>query len=158
MPTPIELNFIDDFEPFKRATTANKSQFGHIGILGGDDGMSGAVMISGQAALRSGAGRVTLLSRQTHAQLLNLLQPELMTKSIESLADIKPLLAVIDVLAMGPGLGKSEWAENLFLECIRHPLPIVMDADALNLLATHQHKRHNWILTPHPGKLRDCWV
>ncbi len=152
MPLQIPLNFANDFRPLARNTDSHKAQFGRVGILGGDTGFSGAIILAGQAALRTGAGLVTLLSRLSHAAVLNLAQPELMVAAIETTQEFKEFLPKIDVLAIGPGMGQSAWAENLFLESLHCSLPMILDADALNLLAKYPHRRDDWILTPHPGE------
>ena len=109
----------------------------------------------GLAALRSGAGLVTLFTRAEHAAHLNLTQPELMVRSAENLPDLKPLRETASVVALGPGLGQSEWAEAVFRECLGYPPPMVVDADGLRLLARFPSRRKNWILTPHPGEAAD---
>ena len=136
----------------RRLATAHKGDFGHVLVIGGNHGMSGAVRLAGEAALRSGAGLVSVATRPAQAALLPLVRPELMCQGIDAPADLAPLLARATVIAIGPGLGRDAWARALLAAVLAAPLPLVLDADALNLLAESPSKRHNWILTPHPGE------
>ena len=136
----------------RRSATAHKGEFGHVLVIGGNHGMSGAVRLAGEAALRSGAGLVSVATRPAQAALLPLVRPELMCHGIDDPADIVPLLARATVVAIGPGLGQDAWARALLAAVLATPLPLVVDADALNLLAGSPSQRQNWILTPHPGE------
>lgn len=135
-----------------RRRTAHKGDFGHVLVIGGDHGMNGAARLAGEAALRSGAGRVSLATRQAHAASLAAACPELMCHGIETTAGLKPLLARADVVVAGPGLGRSDWAQQLLSATLESAQPLVLDADALNLLAGEPLTRADWILTPHPGE------
>ncbi|MCL4780657.1 MAG: NAD(P)H-hydrate dehydratase [Gammaproteobacteria bacterium] len=135
-----------------RPTNAHKGSFGHVLIVGGDHGMSGAVRLAGEAALRAGAGLVTVATRPEHALLLPLGRPELMCSGVAVCADLDVLLARATVVACGPGLGRGEWSRQLFDKVVASGLPLVLDADALNLLAERKLHRDDWILTPHPGE------
>lgn len=131
----------------------HKGNAGHVLIIGGDEGMSGAVRLAGESALRSGAGLVTIATHPKHAALLNLTRPELMCKGIDPSSDLKSLLKRADVVVIGPGLGSSSWAAKLLQLVLSTDLPLIVDADALNLIAQEkQITRKNWILTPHPGE------
>ena len=79
-------------------------------------------------------------------------RPELMCHGIDSEADLAPLLKKADVLVIGPGLGQSEWAKMLLGAVVPCKQPLVVDADALNLLAQENMQHANWVLTPHPGE------
>jgi ADP-dependent NAD(P)H-hydrate dehydratase / NAD(P)H-hydrate epimerase len=136
----------------RRSATAHKGDFGHVLVVGGNHGMSGAVRLAGEAALRSGAGLVSVATRPVQAALLPLVRPELMCHGIDEPSEILPLLARATVVALGPGLGQDAWARALLAAVLATPLPLVLDADALNLLAGSPSQRHNWILTPHPGE------
>lgn len=136
----------------RRSATAHKGDFGHVLVVGGNHGMSGAVRLAGEAALRSGAGLVSVATRPVQAALLPLVRPELMCHGIDEPSEIVPLLARATVVALGPGLGQDAWARALLAAVLATPLPLVLDADALNLLADSPSQRHNWILTPHPGE------
>lgn len=136
----------------KRAPAAHKGQFGHVLIVGGDFGMSGAARMAGEAAQRVGAGLVSIATRQEHAALLSSTRPELMCHGVANAGELKPLLEKASMVAIGPGLGTSEWAEELKSEVMSCDLPLLVDADALNLLAKEKLQRGNWVLTPHPGE------
>jgi NAD(P)H-hydrate epimerase len=136
----------------KRAPCAHKGQFGHVLIIGGDYGMSGAVRMAGEAAQRVGAGLVSIATRKHHAAIISSSRPELMCHGVEFAIDLKPLLEKATVVAIGPGLGTSKWAEELKSEVMTTELPMVVDADAINLLAKEKFRRENWVLTPHPGE------
>jgi len=136
----------------KRDKESHKGVFGHALIIGGDIGMSGAARMASEAALRTGAGLVSLATRSAHAAIINSTRPEMMSYPVEDENALLTLLDIANVVAVGPGLGKSEWASTLFAAAINNEKPLVVDADALNLLADKQVKRENWILTPHPGE------
>lgn len=136
----------------RRARCAHKGHFGHVLIVGGDHGYSGAARLAAEAAARSGAGLVSVATRASHAALLNLARPELMVHGVERPEQLAPLLAKVNVAAVGPGLGHSEWAHALFAAALESGKPLVLDADALNLLAQAPQRRDDWVLTPHPGE------
>ncbi len=136
----------------RRARGAHKGDFGHVLVIGGDHGFSGAVRMAGEAALRTGAGLVTVATRPEHAALLNTARPELMCHGVADASVLAPLLQRATVIAIGPGLGQTAWSRALFNTALESKLPLVVDADALNLLASEPARRDNWILTPHPGE------
>ncbi len=136
----------------QRRRTAHKGNYGHVLVIGGALGYSGAVRLAGEAALRVGAGLVSLATHPEHATVLNLDRPELMCHGIRTVAQLNHLLEKATVLVLGPGLGQCEWATSLFQAATAAQQPIVMDADALNLLAQSPATNPNWILTPHPGE------
>jgi len=133
-----------------RPQNANKGLYGHVVIVGGDEGMGGAMQLAGKAALRTGAGLVSLVTRKSHAPYLNLTQPELMCHGVEDHKELQAALKPATVIALGPGLGQSSWARDLFQTALQTELPLVVDADGLNLLAQQPVRKSNWILTPHP--------
>ncbi len=135
-----------------RAENTHKGIFGHAVIVGGAPGMSGAVRIAGEAALRAGAGMVTLLTSPEHAASLNQGRPELMVRGIESADDAVPWLAKADVVAIGPGLGLDDRARSLLAASLESAKPLIIDADALTLLAESGAVPAEAILTPHPGE------
>ncbi len=135
-----------------RKRSAHKGDFGHLLLVGGGPGMPGAIRLAGEAALRSGAGRVSVATHPSHSSAMSTGRPELMCHAIDKLSDLKPLLDKVDTLAIGPGLGTDKWGRSLFNEIVKSDLPMVVDADALNLLAASTVRRDNWILTPHPGE------
>ncbi len=139
-----------------RPRNSHKGQFGHVIAVGGIDGMSGAIRLCGEAALRSGAGRVTLATDPAHASLINLSRPELMVKAVGDNAELLSLLGEDHVVAVGPGLGGTSWSESLFKTCFETQATLVVDADGLNVLAQLSQRktimRDHWILTPHPAE------
>ncbi|MGH8462210.1 MAG: NAD(P)H-hydrate dehydratase [Stenotrophobium sp.] len=135
-----------------RRTDAHKGCHGHVLLVGGNAGMSGAILLAARAALRAGAGLVSVATRASHAAWLAASQPELMCHGIERASDLTQLLQHASVVAMGPGLGQDEWSRSLYSAVIESDLPLVVDADALNLLAHQPARSERWVLTPHPGE------
>jgi NAD(P)H-hydrate epimerase len=135
-----------------RPRFAHKGHYGHALVVGGDHGYSGAARLAAEAAGRVGAGLVSVATREDHAALFNLARPELMCHGVESRESLQALLARATVIAIGPGLGRSDWARELFEAVLATELLLVVDADGLNLLAERPTRRENWILTPHPGE------
>lgn len=136
----------------KRQRNSHKGDFGRLLVVGGAPGMPGAVRICGEAALRSGAGAVTIATHPSHSAFVPSNRPELMCHGVVSTTDLQPLIEAADVVALGPGLGIDDWSRNLFDATLRSDKPLVLDADALNLLANGEHSSRQWILTPHPGE------
>nr|WP_075968176.1 bifunctional ADP-dependent NAD(P)H-hydrate dehydratase/NAD(P)H-hydrate epimerase [Immundisolibacter cernigliae] len=135
-----------------RRRGAHKGDFGHVLVIGGDHGYGGAVRLAGEAAARAGAGLTSVATRPAHVPALIAGRPELMARGVDTAADLAPLLARASVLAVGPGLGQGDFGRALFGAALDSGLPLVVDADALNLLAAAPERRENWILTPHPGE------
>jgi NAD(P)H-hydrate epimerase len=142
---------IDSLLP-RRKRTAHKGDFGHVLVIGGGKGMPGAVLLCGEAALRAGAGRVSVATDPSHSAVIIKSRPELMSHAISGAADLEPLLATADVIAFGPGLGRSEWAGELVEALQKDDRPAVWDADALNWLAESPDRADHRIITPHPGE------
>jgi len=136
----------------KREADAHKGDFGHVLVVGGNRGMSGAVRLAAEAAARCGAGLVSVASRAEHVCGLNAGCYELMVHGVRQAAELAPLLSRASVVVIGPGLGRGRWSRQLFERVVASGLPLVVDADALNLLARDPLSRDNWILTPHPGE------
>lgn len=142
-----------------RKRNAHKGDFGHVLIVGGGPGMPGAVRLCGEAALRSGAGLVSLATHPSHHAMLTVGRPELMCHAVQSAEDLAALLERATVIAIGPGLGTGEWSRAMFETVMHSDLPLVVDADALNLLSQSELRKPDWILTPHPGeaaRLLEC--
>lgn len=135
----------------KRARCAHKGKFGHALLIGGQASMAGAIRLAGESALRTGSGLVSLATDPVHAAWLNLNRPELMVHAVQA-RDIADALTGKTVVGLGPGLGKTTWSQSLWAEALKTDLPLVLDADALNLLAQAPQPRQNWILTPHPAE------
>lgn len=136
----------------RRTRDAHKGRHGHVLIVGGNHGMAGAVALAGEAALRAGAGLVTVATRAEHLMMLNARRPELMCRSVANTADLAPLMAKADVIVLGPGLGLDAWAAALYGAVQDSGKPLVLDADGINLLAQQPDHRSDRILTPHPGE------
>ncbi len=135
-----------------RRPTSHKGRFGHVLVVGGNHGMGGAARMAGEAALRAGAGLVSVATRPGNVAAITGNRPELMCHGIEDARGLAALLGRASVLALGPGLGQDDWARQLWSRCLDAGLPTVIDADGLNLLAEGPQRAGNWILTPHPGE------
>lgn len=136
----------------RRPRDSHKGDFGHVLVVGGGAGMPGAVRLCGEAALRSGAGRVSIATDPAHAAVVVSSCPELMSHGVANVEDFEALLGSANVVAIGPGLGTSDWARTLLAAVSATDTPSVWDADALNLLAEHGDKDEKRIITPHPGE------
>ena len=143
-----------------RARSAHKGDNGHVLCLGGNQGLGGAIRMSAEAALRSGAGLVSVVCHPDHAGAMSQARPELMCQGMRDAAGDAPglqsLVQAASVIALGPGLGAAArdaaFGDGLFAAAMHAPRPLVVDADALNRLADAPQARGNWILTPHPGE------
>ena len=120
--------------PFRKAHM-HKGYFGHVLVIGGNIGMSGAAQMTGLGALRAGAGLVSIATHPDHAKLINIAHPELMCHGVKDEKELKPLIEKATVIAIGPGLGQDEWANNLLDVALKCDKPLVVDADALNILS-----------------------
>jgi len=134
-----------------RRRTAHKGDHGRVLVIGGL-AMAGAARLAGEAALRTGAGLVTIATSAANAATVVGSRPELIAHPVGNRPGLAPMLAAADAVAIGPGLGVDRRARRLFDEAIDGDRPIVVDADALNLLSTRPRRRADWILTPHPGE------
>ena len=135
-----------------RKRNSHKGEFGHVVVLGGDVGMAGAPVLAASAALAVGAGRCTLASHKDHVHYASMSHPELMTVALDQSQRLQNILAQASVLALGPGLGTGDWAQEAWQRVSTFSGKMVVDADGLNLLAQSPRQNHNWILTPHPGE------
>lgn len=136
----------------RRPRDAHKGDLGHVLVVGGAPGFSGAARLAGEGALRAGAGLVSVATHPAHAAVLNLGRPELMVAAVTTITDLAPLLARATAVAIGPGLGQDPWWRELLTPVLASGKPLVLDADALNWLARHPLRREDWVLTPHPGE------
>lgn len=145
---------VEDYRPFlkPRLRDWHKGLSGHVLIVGGGPGFSGASRLAAEAALRVGAGLVTIATHPDHAALLNITRPEIMCHGIHNVSELNQLLERADVLILGPGLTQNDWALHLFQAVVSQSHPMVVDADGLNLLAKHPMHHDHWVLTPHPGE------
>ena len=130
-----DLNIIDRDYVFnflqRRSLSSHKGDFGHIGIFGSGKGMHGASLLAGEAALRSGAGKVSIFMHSSHRELIDNPRSELILNFIDNILEVESIMNNLDVLVLGPGLGKDKWASDIFDFIIKYPQPKVIDADGL---------------------------
>jgi NAD(P)H-hydrate epimerase len=137
----------------RRARKAHKGDFGRVLIVGSGVGMPGAVRLAGEACLRVGAGLVTVAVAPENVGAIASGRPELICLPLSDVEGLREPIERADVVAIGPGLGRSAWAHRALDAVLESDKPLVVDADALNLIAEAGPKRRdNWILTPHPGE------
>ena len=136
----------------RRRRDAHKGHNGHVLVIGGAPGYGGAVWLAAVAAARVGAGLVSVGSRNNAAFVGLATRPEIMAHTLTRPNEPKKLLQLATVCAIGPGLGRQPLSASWLKQAMRHPLPLIVDADALNLLAEKPSVRDNWIITPHPGE------
>lgn len=152
--TPERISGVLQRRPFE----AHKGQFGHVAVIGGSPGLNGAAILAAQGALRGGAGLVTILARgQSYPALCALAPPEIMVRQVDSYKSAAD--PAFDVLVVGPGLGSGEWDQEVLNLLVHDQRPVVVDADALNLLAgndpgTIANAPGERLLTPHPGEMK----
>lgn len=135
-----------------RSQNTHKGDFGCVLVVGGGDGMAGAVRLAGEAALRGGAGRVAVSTSRENKVAVASGCPELMVHGIDDRGELTELVKRADIIVAGPGLGQGDWSQAMLAAVLESRCPKVIDADALNLLARDPVKQQNWILTPHPGE------
>jgi hydroxyethylthiazole kinase-like uncharacterized protein yjeF len=171
MAFPEPLNALTQIASLKRAPDEHKGNAGKVILVGGSPGMAGALILAGNACLHLGAGWTILEMLDPASAHANLDHPELMVHLADQHAQTVLENEKPDVIAIGPGLGKSDLA-HVWLEAAlaTQNIPLVIDADALNLIAgsnqllSELQKRNQTfpglsVLTPHPGeagKLLDC--
>jgi ADP-dependent NAD(P)H-hydrate dehydratase / NAD(P)H-hydrate epimerase len=151
-----------------RLREANKGDFGHILVIGGSLGKAGAAAMAGMAALRSGAGLVTVACPRSVQPTVASFAPEIMTEplaeseagtlALKSFGRIEQLLHRKDVVVIGPGLGRDTETDELVRKLVSTitDAKIVLDADGLNAFASYPKELHSeslLILTPHPGEM-----
>jgi ADP-dependent NAD(P)H-hydrate dehydratase / NAD(P)H-hydrate epimerase len=137
-----------------RKRGAHKGSHGRVLIIGGGSGMPGALRLAGEAALRVGAGLVTVAGATENLVSVTATRPELIYLPVSSVTNLDEALREASVLAVGPGLGRGDWAQRLWSQVLRaQGAPAIVDADALNLLAASPTRLPaDWIITPHPGE------
>lgn len=154
----LEADLIGAWMPPRRRG-AHKGDFGHALILGGAPGFGGAALIAADACARLGAGKVSLATAPEHVTASLVHRPEVMVHGVRGGSDLGVLPDQADVLVVGPGLGQGSWGQAMLQVALGAGKPLVVDADALNLLASRftgevrdVTRRDGWILTPHPGE------
>ncbi|MDZ7810575.1 MAG: NAD(P)H-hydrate dehydratase [Arhodomonas sp.] len=126
-------------------------------MIGGDHGFGGAVRLAAEAAARSGAGLVSVATRKRHVAPLLAGRPEVMAHAVDSPGTLEPLLRRATVLAVGPGLGQEPWGRGMMAAAADFDGPVVLDADALNLLATEAPSANpRRVTAPIPARRRGC--
>ena len=139
----------------QRQANAHKGQHGSVAIIGGSDGMVGAALLAARAALLLGSGRTYANLLAKDAPSVDLLHPEIMMRSTRNLEELKQL----DCVMIGPGLGLLSSAKDLLKNWLKKDIPLVLDADALNLIATHtslvdavKERTAPTVITPHASE------
>jgi ADP-dependent NAD(P)H-hydrate dehydratase / NAD(P)H-hydrate epimerase len=136
-----------------RPRAAHKGDFGRVLIIAGGQGMAGAARLAGEGALRSGAGLVTIATAPENVAAIVAGRPELICHGVRSVEELAPLLAAASVVAIGPGLGIDAWSRMMLDAALVAAKPLVIDADAINLLAAGGLRPPSMsVLTPHPGE------
>lgn len=141
----------------KRKASSHKGSFGHVLIVGGNEGMPGAIILAAKAALRTGAGLVTIVTVAENLQAISAAVPEAMVKTctINNISNTltEVFVAGITHVAIGMGLGQDDWSLALLRFCVQLEKPMLVDADALSLLAKYDVKiTSSLVITPHPGE------
>ena len=144
----------------KRQAFGHKGSYGHVLVVGGHADMGGAVIMSAEAAFHAGAGKVSVVCHAKHHQAILARSPNIMVRDINALdqESIQHLLTQIDAVCFGMGLGRDEWAEQVYLEWFNllnqsSHLEVVLDADGLWFLAKHPQKLNPHVYaTPHSGE------
>ncbi|WP_298771649.1 NAD(P)H-hydrate dehydratase [uncultured Shewanella sp.] len=140
-----------------RVKDAHKGDNGKVTVIGGDEGMLGAVMMASEACLRGGAGLVSVISKPEHLLAVNVIRPEVMFCACEKLTNkVSRRIDWANIIVIGPGLGRELWGKVLLdavkLSLKHTPKPCVIDADALYLLKGQSWHYRQWVLTPHTGE------
>ena len=142
-----------------RNSESHKGDFGHVLVVAGNIGFGGAALLSSKAAIKIGAGLVSLATRSEHLQAALSFAPEVMTKPVDSGQSLENYLDSSTVICLGPGLGKDYWSEQMIYKSLenthKNKTPILIDADGLNLLPEFSKKLplpKKIVLTPHLGE------
>lgn len=145
-----------NLDAIRRKKDAHKGSHGSLIVLGGQDGMLGALLLAKRAALLGGAGRVYACAMASNSPMVDMLYPEVMYRSFNQLPELS---STIDAYVIGPGLGQSTLAIAWIEFCLLQDKPVLLDADALNLLAVTpalaeavKQRQAPTIITPHPGE------
>lgn len=135
------------------AEHVHKGMMGHVLVIGGDDGMPGAVCLAAQAALRVGAGKVTIVSRERHFNIIMCARSEFICVAVEEdMSRLTELFETVDVCVIGPGMYGSDWSRQILKTALTFSGPKVLDAGALVLLNEFDISLQNTVITPHPGE------
>lgn len=136
----------------ERPRDSHKGMFGRVVVIGGNEGMLGALLLAARAAQRSGAGVVQCVTRTMHAVSLSEEAPSLLVTGCESSEQVLGLLEQASIIVIGPGLGQDVWAKDMMGALSSVKCPVIFDADALNLLSlgAFNFSMEQKLLTPHP--------
>lgn len=141
-----------------RKSNSHKGLYGHVLVIGGDHGFGGAAAMAAEAALSCGAGLVSVATRPEHVPAVLARTPEVMAHAVKNRHELDVLLRGASVVVIGPGLGQSPWSEHLLQVVLEHEHPLIVDADALNILVAKQWlgrlaaRTAPVVVTPHPGE------
>jgi NAD(P)H-hydrate epimerase len=169
----LRLAGLEEFSelPLQRAAESHKGSYGHVLLVAGSVGKTGAAILCGQAALRGGAGLVTLATPEPALATVAAAQAEFMTEALPATASgtvaseaarlggFTTLLHGMTVLGIGPGIGTHPETQEFVRSVVGHAdLPIVLDADGLNAFAGQaeilsNRKSAHLVMTPHPGEM-----
>ncbi|MCG6938113.1 MAG: NAD(P)H-hydrate dehydratase [Gammaproteobacteria bacterium] len=151
----------------QRKPSSHKGKFGHVLIVGGNNGMPGAVILAATAALRAGAGLVTIIAAPQNKTAISAAVPEAMIRTCGTGTEDNDVITALFAesfidnvthVAVGMGLAQDDWAINILRHCLLLNKPMLIDADALNLLAKHDYlyssltSANPLVITPHPGE------
>lgn len=142
--------------PPPRLKNSHKGSYGSVAVMGGADTMTGAAILAARAALLTGAGRVYCGLLSNNPPAVDFGQPELMLRNIDSLLELETL----SVWIIGPGMGRLAHSESALRRTLHHAAPLVLDADALHLIAENpdlkvslqSRSAGTTVITPHPGE------
>ena len=150
--TVVELDNFSQMAP--REINSHKGSYGRLLCIGGNKGTAGAIRLAGEAALRCGSGLVKVYAHEDSKIQINAGRPELMVIT----DDLEAALEWATCVVIGPGLGQDDWSQNAFEKtlkyCQSHTIPVVIDADALNMLSRHSGSFNvsQCVITPHSGE------
>jgi hydroxyethylthiazole kinase-like uncharacterized protein yjeF len=138
-----------------RPHDSHKGQFGTVAVIGGNNGMTGAALLAGRAALKLGAGCVHVGLLAENAPVVDMQQPEIMLHSAHGALKLHGL----NVIAIGCGMGHALHAQKILHDVLTTEITLVLDADALNILAMRpdlrsmlSNRKAPSVITPHPGE------
>lgn len=156
---PITIETKKLLKKLLRNSESHKGDFGHVLVVAGNIGFGGAALLSSKAAIKIGAGLVSLATRSEHLQAALSFAPEVMTKPVDSGQSLENYLDFPTVICLGPGLGRDYWSEQMIYKSLenshKNKTPILIDADGLNLLPEFSKKLplpKKIVLTPHLGE------
>lgn len=137
----------------ERMPTSHKGSIGLALAVGGNQGFPGAIRLSAESAMRSGASLVAVSCHPRSQSLVFQQRPELILATTEAVELVSStLFKQAKVIVLGPGLGNDIWAQQCFKHIVPHERHMVVDADALRLLSAAEYRNDYWVLTPHPGE------